>query len=219
MRIRVLLADDHAIVRDGIRAILSEYADIEVVGDAQDGIEMLREVRRLDPDVVVVDIAMPQMSGINAIRRMKEAGATARPIVLSMYSTVEHVLDALRAGAQGYLIKHSVGAELVQAIRLVAGGHRFLSKEVSEAIVHHHLSALTSADTPRRSRSERLSPREREILQLTIEGKAGGEIAALLRLSPSSVYTYRSRMMRKLGVGSVAELVRLAIQRGLTPLE
>ena len=213
-----MLADDHAIVRDGIRAILNEHSDIEVVGEAEDGIQMVRETRRLCPDIVIVDIAMPRMNGINAIRRLKSLGVPTRPIVLSMHSTVEHVLDALRSGAQGYVLKHSLGIDLVEAIRLVALGHRYLSKEVSESIVNYHLVGVTSSGTPRQPCLEDLSSREREILQLVVEGKTNSMIADILHLSRSTIYTYRSRMMRKLGVGSLAELVLLAIERDLTSL-
>ncbi|MBE0636260.1 response regulator transcription factor [Candidatus Bipolaricaulota bacterium] len=216
MTIRIVLADDHAIVRDGIRAILSEHADIEVVGEAEDGIQMVHETRRLCPDIVIVDITMPRMNGINAIRRLRNLGIPTRAIVLSMHSTVEHVLDALRSGAQGYVLKHSLGAELVAAIRLVAQGHRYLSKAVSESIVNHHLLSLTPSGVARRPRMEHLSSRERQILQLIVEGKTNTLIADTLRLSRSTIYTYRSRMMRKLGVSSLAELVRIALERDFT---
>lgn len=219
MIVRVVLADDHAIVRDGLRAILQEHSDIEVVGDAEDGLELIRLARRLRPDVAVVDISMPRMNGISAIRRMREAGLATRAIVLSMHSTLEHVIDALSAGAQGYLVKHSVGADLIVAIRRVARGQRFLSDEVSGAIIQQHLSSRVVPTSAKEVEGHRLSPREREILQLTAEGQTAGMIAEMLHLSASTVYTYRSRMMAKLGAKSVADLIRLAIRTGVTPLE
>lgn len=219
MIVRVVLADDHAIVRDGLRAILQEHSDIDVVGDAEDGLELIRLARRLRPDVAVVDISMPRMNGISAIRRMREAGLATRAIVLSMHSTLEHVIDALSAGAQGYLVKHSVGADLIVAIRRVAMGQRFLSDEISGAIIQQHLSSRVAPACAREVEGHQLSPREREILQLTAEGQTASTIAEMLHLSASTVYTYRSRMMAKLGVKSVADLIRLAIRTGITPLE
>jgi DNA-binding NarL/FixJ family response regulator len=213
----VLLADDHVLVREGVRAILEKQRDIVVVGEASDGLQMVRQFRSLTPDVIIADIAMPNLSGIAAIRRLRQAGSTVGAIILSMHSTAKHVHDALHAGADGYLLKQSVSTELIEAIRVVASGHRYLSPGISDILVRNHAIEREPGVTAAPSSLDSLSPREREVLQLVVEGMTSATIAQLLHLSPSTVDTYRSRMMRKLGVGSIAELVRLAMQSGLSP--
>lgn len=216
--IRILLADDHALVREGIRAILDKQPDIEVIGEAATGIELCTEARKLSPDLMIVDVSMPELSGIDAIRRIRKQGELPRAIVLSMHSTAEHVLDALRAGAQGYVLKQSVSTELVEAIRIVEAGHRYLSPKASDIVINHQVSgAGEKAAGP--LLLEALSDREREVLHLVVAGKTSVRIAETLRISPSTVDTYRSRIMQKLGVNSLAELVRIAVRSGFAPPE
>jgi DNA-binding NarL/FixJ family response regulator len=213
MTIRVLIADDHAIVRDGLRALLEAERDIQVVGDAADGRDAVRQAAQLCPDVVLVDIAMPELNGIEASRQIREVCPSAHVIILSMHSTAEHIFRALQAGARGYLLKESAGQEVIAAVRAVHAGQRYLSHKISNQALDDYARQREPGPL------DRLSPREREILQLVVEAKSSAEIAALLSLSPKTVETYRSRLMDKLGVGDLPGLVKFAIQHGLTPLE
>lgn len=212
--IRVLLADDHAVLRDGLRVLLQAQPGIEVVAGAADGREALREARRLQPDVVVMDIAMPDLNGIEATLQMRDACPSARVLILSMHSTAEHVFRALQAGARGYLLKDSAGAEVVDAVRAVHAGRRYLGQKIAATVIDDY-----SAERRQTSRLDCLSRRERQILQLVAEGKTSAEVGATLFLSPKTVDTYRSRMMHKLGIGDLASLVKFAIQQGVTQLD
>lgn len=211
MTIRVLLADDHAVMRDGLKALLQMAGDITVVGEVGSGLEALRRVPELRPDVVLMDIAMPELNGIEATRLLRAKCPDTRIVMLSMYSSSEHVYRALDAGAAGYLLKDSAGNEVVAAVRAVHAGNRYLSRAVAQ--VGRHESARVGGASP----WERLSVRERQVLQLVVEGKSSAEIARLVHLSPKTVETYRSRLMKKLDVSDVPSLVRLAIQHGITP--
>lgn len=213
MTITVLIADDHAVVRDGLGLLLAAEPDMRVVGQAADGREAVREALRLEPDVVVMDLAMPQLNGVDATLQILEKNEDTKVVMLSMYSTVEHVYRALQAGAIGYLRKESAGGEVVDAVRAVYSGQRYLSQKITESMVDDYIRKR-SADSPLDS----LSQREREILQLLVEGKPGTEIARLLHVSPKTVDTYRSRMMQKLGIGDLPGLVKFALQHGLTTL-
>lgn len=217
MSITVFLADDHAVVRDGLRYLLEAQPDIEVVGDAADGREAVHQVGGLCPDVVIVDIAMPQLNGIEAARQMRAACPCTEVIILSMHSTSEHIFRALQAGALGYILKESAGVEVVKAVRATHAGHRYLSQKISDQLVDDYLRHRTDEGAP--SPLEELTPREREVLQLVVEGKTSAEIAGILHLSPKTVETYRSRLMRKLDIGDLPSLVKFAIQHGLTTLE
>lgn len=217
MAIRVFLADDHAVVRDGLRSLLEAQADITVVGDAADGRETVRQVPRLHPDVVVMDIAMPELNGVEATLQIRQSGPATRIVILSMYSTTEHIFRALQAGAQGYVLKESAGKEVVNAVRAVYGGRHYLSPRVAEAMMDNcgYLRGAAQTKTPLDS----LSYREREVLQLVVEGKTSSQIAEILYLSAKTVETYRSRLMQKLGLSDIPALVKFAIQHGLTPLK
>ncbi|MCD6672100.1 MAG: response regulator transcription factor [Burkholderiaceae bacterium] len=212
--INVLLADDHSIVRDGLRALLDAESDIRVVGDAANGREAVRLARQLRPDVMIMDIAMPEMNGIEATQSIREASPSTQVLILSMHSTTEHIFRALNAGARGYLLKDSAGAEVADAVRAVHARRRYLSRKISSTVLddyvfeRHHASPL-----------DRLNPRERQILQLVSEGKSSAEAAAMLFLSPKTVDAYRSRMMQKLEIGDLPGLVKFAIQHGITQLE
>jgi DNA-binding NarL/FixJ family response regulator len=212
--IRVLLADDFPVVRDGLRVLLEAQRDIEVVGEAANGSEALRQARQLHPDLVIMDLAMPEMNGIEATLQMHDACPSTRVLVLSMHSTSEHIFRALQAGAKGYLLKDSAGAEVVDAVRAVHAGRRYLSQKIAAAALDDYIAGRQPV-----SPLEKLSRRERQILQQVVEGKSSAEIGKTLFLSPKTVDTYRSRMMHKLGIGDLPGLVRFAIQHGVTQLD
>ena len=211
MTIRVLLADDHAVVRDGLKVLLQQAADISVVGVAADGREAVRRAQELKPDVVIMDIAMRELNGIEAARLLRDQCPAIRVVMLSMHSSAEHVFRALEAGAAGFVLKESAGEEVAAAVRAAHAGQRYLSR----AIDAHKLSARSRAG--RASPLDSLSGRERQVLQLVVEGHSSAEIAATVCLSPKTVETYRGRLMKKLGVSDVPGLVRFAIEHGLTP--
>jgi DNA-binding NarL/FixJ family response regulator len=214
MTIRVLLVDDHAIVRDGLRFLLEAHDDFEVVGGAANGRDAVRAARELQPDVVIMDLAMPELNGTEATQQIHDACPATQVLVLSMHSTAEHIYRAFQAGAQGYLLKESAGPELLAAVRTVHAGRRYLSQKIAETMVDDYIRERHAA-----SPLDSLSARERQILQSIAEGKSSAETARALSLSPKTVETYRSRMMKKLGLDDFAALVRFAIQHGLTPLE
>jgi two-component system, NarL family, response regulator NreC len=216
MTIKVFLADDHTLVCDCLRLFLEAQNDMEVVGDAADGRQAVSRVTQIKPDVVLMDMAMPSLNGIEATQQIREASPSTRVIVLSMYSTPDHISQSLEAGAWGYLMKESAGAEVIKAIRTVHGGRRYLSEKIPAHVIDQHLSNRKCSE--RKPPLANLSPREREVLQLVVEGKSSAEIAGILFLSPKTVETYRSRLMQKLGVSGLADLVKYAIQHGLTPL-
>jgi len=214
MAVTVLLADDHAVVRDGLRLLLEASGEFQVVGMAVDGIEAVRHALDLHPQVVVMDVAMPGMNGIEAAQQILETWPEARIVILSMYVSSEHVHRALQAGASGYLLKESAGAEVVEAVRTVAAGQRYLSRKINDTVIDDYIHSRQSVNP-----LESLSPRERQVLQLTAEGRSNAEIAGLLFLSPKTVETYRSRLMQKLDLQDVPALVKFAINHGLISLD
>lgn len=217
MPITVFLADDHAVFRDGLRFLLEAQGDIKVVGDAATGREAVRQVVELCPDVVVMDVTMPELNGIEATRRICEACPSIQVVVLSMHHGTEYVFQALKAGARGYLLKESAGVEVAEAIRAVQADHLYLSQKLSDKVIEEYVwqREVVGEKGPLVD----LSSREREILQLVVEGKSSVDIAAALSLSSKTIDTYRSRMMRKLGIKDVPTLVKFAILNGITPLE
>lgn len=217
MMIRVFLADDHAIVRDGLRMILEAQGDITVMGDAADGRQAVRLIQKLHPDVAVIDIAMPELNGIEATHEIRQTCPETQVVILSMHSTAEHIFRALQAGALGYLLKESAGIEVVDAVRAVHAGRRYLSQRIADTVIDDYLRQRQAAEA--KSPLQRLTPRERQVLQLVVEGKSSAEIGDLLALSPKTVETYRSRIMQKLGLRDLPSLVKFAIQHGITPLE
>ena len=216
-KIKVFLADDHQVVRDGLSMVLGAEDDIEVVGHAGDGRTAVREIARLAPDVVVMDVRMPEMNGIEATRRVLELCAKTKIVILSMAGSSEHVHDALTAGAIGYVLKDSAADEVVRAVRAAHKGKRFLSAQITETIAETFMNIKDFES--RKSPIDRLSPREREVLHMVVNGKSSGEIAAALSLSPKTVDTYRSRIMKKLAVKGVSSLVKFAIEHGLVELD
>jgi DNA-binding NarL/FixJ family response regulator len=216
MNISVFLADDHAVVRNGLQLILQAETDISVVGEASDGHEAVRAVTKVCPDIVIMDIAMPGLNGIEATRKIHATCPSVKVLVLSIHASAEHIFRALQAGAQGYLLKESAGSEVIKAVRTIHVGRRYLSEKISETVINDYLQRdLEKAKSP----LESLSEREREILQLTAEGKTSAEIAHILFISPKTVETYRSRLMHKLGIEDLPSLTKFAIQYGLTSLE
>ncbi|MBI5441969.1 MAG: response regulator transcription factor [Deltaproteobacteria bacterium] len=217
MSIRVFIADDHPVVRDGLRALLEAERDVRVVGECADGREAVRQVKGLLPDVVIMDLGMPELNGTEATRQITEAKLGTKIVILSMHASNEHVFRALQAGAHGYLLKSSAGREVVKAVRAVHDGMRYMSERITEAVIDGYVrqDRAASATKP----LDLLSPREREILQLVVEGKTSAEIAQVLFLSPKTVETYRCRFMQKLGVADLPGLVKFAIRHGLTTLD
>jgi DNA-binding NarL/FixJ family response regulator len=216
MSISILLADDHRVVREGLRALLERHDDLKVVGEAADGQEAVKLAATLKPDVILMDISMPLLNGIEATQQALEVSPSSRVIILSMYSTSEHIFRSFKAGAQGYLLKESAGADVVNAVRAVREGKRYLTDKITETILDDfiHQRSLTESESP----VSRLSKRERHILQLVVEGKSSSEIGTQLFLSPKTIETYRSRIMHKLSINDVPGLVKFALQHGLTAL-
>ncbi|MFC1932617.1 response regulator [Chloroflexota bacterium] len=217
MSVKILLADDHTVLRDGLRLLLEAHTDINVVADVANGRDAVAKAIQLSPDVVVMDIAMPGLNGIEATRQIRKVCPSTQVIILSIYSTNEHIFQALQVGARGYLLKESAGAEVISAVRIVHAGQRYLSHTISDKVIDEYI--LQRSVVGDKSPLARLSPREREILKFVVEGKSSPQIAEVLYLSSKTVETYRSRLMKKLDVNDVPSLVKYAIQHGLTPLE
>ena len=213
MPVRILIADDHALVRDGLRMNLEARGDFVVVGDAVNGRDALAQALALLPDVVVMDIAMPELNGIEATRLICEQLPAVKVLILSMYSSSEHSFRALRSGAKGYILKESAGEEVVTAVSTIMRGRHYFGAGVSNPLENQSGAQLN----PQKSPLESLSGRELEIFQLVVEGKSSSEIATRLSLSPKSVDTYRSRLMQKLGVSNIPSLVSFALLHGITP--
>jgi DNA-binding NarL/FixJ family response regulator len=214
MAIRVLIADDHGVVVEGLRFVVEAQADMEVIATVQDSREAVRRAVEENPDVVLIDHAMPVLNGTEATRLIRERCPGTHVIILSMYSNRVHVLRALQAGATGYVVKKSAAKEVVDAIRAVHRGGRYLSRELADGLIDQAVHKTASEDP-----LERLSSRERQVLQMLAEGHVVAVIATTLSLSPKTVETYRARMMEKLGIHDFASLVKFAIQHGITPLE
>lgn len=210
MNIRVLLADDHVLMRQGLRALLTSKGDIEVVGEAANGREAQRLVMEHRPDVVLMDITMPDLNGIEAARIIHLKSPATRILMLSMHKSAEYVYRAFEAGVCGYLLKEMAVDEIVTAVRTVHAGKQYLCPSLATSM---------PAPSPNCGRGpiDSLSTRERQVLQLVVEGHTSIEIAQKVHLSPKSVDTYRSRLMAKLGVGNLPALVKFALEHGLTP--
>jgi DNA-binding NarL/FixJ family response regulator len=214
MPVTVYLVDDHRILRDGLRMLLELQGDIRVVGEAEDGRTALDGILEARPDVVLMDITMPELNGIDATQNIMLKLPRTKVIILSVHSDTEHIYRAFQAGAKGYLLKESAGDEVVKAVHMVYQDKQYVSQKLSDALPMGY-----ARQHQERSPLELLSTREREVLQLTVEGATSAAIAGKLALSPKTVDTYRSRLMEKLGVQNLPELVRFAIKHGLTPPE
>lgn len=210
-KLRVILCEDHTLVRAGISSLLQSFPGVEVAGEASDGRKGLALVRREDPDIVLMDIAMPGLNGLEATARLKKKGGAQKVIILSMYSNEEYVLQALRAGASGYLLKEAATSELQDAIEAVSRGETYLSPAISKTVIDDYLSRVESAKDP----LDKLTPRQREILQLLVEGNSTRKIAEILHVSAKTVETHRAQLQERLGIYDVPGLVRFAIRVGL----
>jgi DNA-binding NarL/FixJ family response regulator len=210
--VRIIVVDDHGIVRDGIRSLLRREDGMDVVGLAATGEQAVLAAQRLRPDVIIMDLVLPILNGIDATQRILVSLPQTKIIVLSACCTSEHVYRALRAGALGYVIKDAAGSELVCAVRTVSSGKQYLSPSIAALF-----SGDVSNDAATRSPLERLSAREREVLHRTVEGYSSTQIALQLSLSPKTIDTYRSRLMQKLGVSDRSALIRFAIQHAMAP--
>lgn len=217
MSITVFLSDDHVMFREGIRLLLETKPDISVVGEAGNGRDTVRQVAKLCPNMVLMDIAMHGLNGIEATQQIRCECPSVKIIILSMYFTTEHIFRALKAGARGYILKESAGADIIKAIRMVHAGKYYVCETVSELILADYVKAREMIEIE--SPLGRLSSREREVLQLLVEGKSNAKVAAILFLSQKTVETYRSHLMQKLGIKDLPSLVKFAIQHGLTSIE
>jgi two-component system response regulator NreC len=215
-RIRVLIADDHRLVRAGIRSLLEGHSDIEVVGEAGSGQEAIEQTMRLQPDVILMDIAMGDLSGLEATQEIKERTPQVNVLALTMHDREEYFFAMLKAGALGYVLKESEPSELLAAIRAVQRGEAFLSPGVTKAVLEDYLAQHPN-QMP--SRYDSLSLREKEVLRLAAEGQTTREIADILHLSAKTVEKHRASMMHKLGLHSLPELIKYAIRKGLIEVE
>jgi DNA-binding NarL/FixJ family response regulator len=209
-KIRIILVDDHAILRDGIRALLKNESDIIVIGEAEDGRTAVNLTRQLLPDVVLMDIAMPLLNGLEATRQIIHDYPTVKVLILSMYDNEEYIRNSLANGAMGYILKDASAAELVDAIRAVHRGETILSPAVTRLVVENYLRWGT---LKKENNADGLSPREREVLQLIAEGYSNKQIAEILCISIKTVQAHRMNLMSKLGLHDRADLIKYAIQR------
>lgn len=210
---RILLADDHAVMRHGLRLVLEEQKDFQVVGEAGDGREAAAMTETLKPDVVVLDITMPNLNGIEAARQINAKHPGVAIVILSMHSDESYVLRALKAGARGYLLKESQESDFIRAIRLVSQGQAYFSPAVSRLLVEDYVRQLQDRDIE--DSYELLTPRERELLQLIAEGKSNKDIANLLNLSVHTIETHRGNILEKLNLHSIPELILYAVRKGV----
>jgi two-component system, NarL family, response regulator NreC len=212
-KIRVVLTDDHTIVRNGLRALLNREPRIDVVDEAGDGRETIQKVRKHLPDVVVMDIGMPNMNGIEATRQIKKRFPNVRILILTMHKSEEYISAILDAGASGFVLKQAAPAELIMAIKTVHKGDSFLSSSVSTTVIQGYLNKFNDRKVP--SGFDSLTEREREVLQLIAEGKSTRQIAECLFISPKTIEVHRSHLMKKLDLHNIAEIVRYALRKGI----
>ncbi len=213
-KIRILVVDDHAMMRDGIRALLGLHDDIEIVGEAAEGKEAIEKAQELSPDVVVMDIAMPGMDGLEATRRLTKKNPGIKIIALTQHDNREYILSSIKAGAEGYVSKKAVGSELASAIHAVQRGDSFLSQYAAKALVEHFQQQAGETE-PR----DLLTAREKEILKLIVEGRTSREIGATLFISLKTVLVHRTRIMEKLNIHNRTELIKYAVRKGLVTMD
>lgn len=216
MSVSILLADDHAILRQGLSALLTAEQDFQIAGEANDGIEAIRLAESLTPDVLVLDLMMPGINGLEVTRQIKQRFPDIRVVILSMHSKEAYVLEALKNGADAYVLKDSQAGDLVQAVREVIAGRRYLSPPLSERAIEVYLQ---KTHTDVLDVYQTLTGRERELLQLAAEGHSNAEIGAKLTISPRTVEIHRANMMRKLNLNTQTDVIRFALQRGIIPMD
>jgi DNA-binding NarL/FixJ family response regulator len=214
-RVRVLLAEDHGLVRAGIRSLLEQMPDVDVIGEADNGRVALRLIESFRPDIVLMDVGMPEMNGLEATRRITADFPAVSVLILSMHANPEYVIQALRAGAKGYLIKGASVEELQLAVRALQRGETFLSPTISGPVVADYLHYAGAYQLP----IDRLTPRQREVLQLVVEGKTTKEIAVMLDVGVKTVETHRAKLMESLDIHDIAGLIRYAIRSGMVVLD
>ncbi len=212
----IILADDHPIVRRGLRSVLEAEKDFNLIGEAGDGLEAVRMVEKLQPDILITDMMMPGLTGLEVTRQIKHRIPKTKIIILSMHASESYVLEALRNGANGYVLKDTVSEELVEAVRDVIAGRRYLSSQLSERAIETYI--LKAESTPEDS-YDSLTTREREVLKLAAEGSTNNEIAERLFISPRTAETHRANLMKKLALSNHTELIRYAIRRGVLSLD
>lgn len=212
MSVSILLADDHLVVRTGLRALLAVEHDFQVVGEAEDGAAVLKQLEALRPDVLVLDLMMPALGGFQVLRAIAERQLPTHVVVLSMYSSEAYVTEALRLGATGYVVKSSDADDLSRAVRQAAAGHRFLSAPLSDSIIETYAQRVRAASE---DPYDKLTPREREVLMLAAHGHTAAEIASRLNISPRTGESHRANLMRKLGLRHQTDLIRYALRRGI----
>ena len=215
--IRVLLAEDHTIVRKGLRSLLDAESDIQVVGEAENGREAIDKVEELRPDIVVMDITMPGLNGLEATRQIKKRFPDVQILILTVHTSEEYVVQILRAGASGYLVKQAAPTELISAIQAASRGEAFLSPSISKKVVEDYVQR--AGVTAESDSLQRLTAREREVLQLIAEGYSTREIAEQLHISVKTAETHRAHLIEKLGIHSTAELTQYAIRKGVISLD
>jgi len=216
MSTKILLADDHGIIREGLRSLLEKESELEVIGEAQDGRKAVALVQELSPDIVIIDISMPNLNGIDATRQIVNACPKVKVIALSIHSNRRFVAKMLKAGAKGYLLKDSLFEELSHAIKTVSSGEVFLSPKLTSMVVSTYVEKLATTTEPK---PEGLTDREREVLQLLAEGRSIKQIAIELHVSNKAIEANRRKIMKKLDINNLPELTKYAIREGLTSLE
>jgi two-component system, NarL family, response regulator NreC len=213
MPLRIIIADDHTVVRDGLRAVLERQPDMSVIAEAADGRECVRLAEEHSPDVVVMDIAMPNMNGMEATRRIVSANPATAVVILSMHQDESYVLGALTAGAKAYILKDSARSDVIDAVRATARGQSFLTRKISRMLQEDYIHDLRSRGLS--DRYELLTDREREVLQLVAEGRSNKQVASALNIGVTTVETHRGHILQKLGLHSVPELILYAVRKGI----
>jgi DNA-binding NarL/FixJ family response regulator len=214
--ITIILTDDHHVVRQGLRSLLEAETDFKIIGEAAGGLETIHLVEQMEPDILVLDLVMPDLSGLEVVRQVSQRSPKTLIVILSMYANEAYVLEALRNGASGYVLKKATAGELVQAVRVVMSGRRYLSPPLSEHAIQAYIQ---KADERLEDSYELLTDREREVLHLAAKGLTGPEIADLLSISPRTVEMHRANMMHKLELRNQLDMFRYAVRKGILSIE